>query len=243
MMNPAKFRRCTSTIEAARLPRFRSDRCLNPLLWRRCTRRPPLEVSRAYFPDRETIDEGRLRTSDGGPRVGRLITLAAALARSLTHSLTRSLTRSLTHSLGLLFVSLAESMSILDRHRELFAKFATPGNALTRDGLSAIMQSVGSEVVPLNWLTDEDIDGAMNAYDLNHDGLISQEEFEQMAKDNVFLLRSLNEYRQIFDSLDTGKNNLIGPTEMYRYFEDQKCGDGYVLHRSWRMVEKGAQVI
>ena len=115
-------------------------------------------------------------------------------------------------------------MSILDRHRELFAKFATPGNALTRDGLSAIMQSVGSEVVPLNWLTDEDINGAMNAYDLNHDGLISQEEFEQMAKDNVFLLRSLNEYRQIFDSLDTGKNNLIGPTEMYRYFEDQKCG-------------------
>ncbi len=122
--------------------------------------------------------------------------------------------------------SLAESTTILDRHRQLFAKFATPDNVLTRDGLSAIMQSVGSEVVPLNWLTDEDIDGAMEAYDLNRDGMISQEEFEQMAKDNVFLLRSLNEYRQIFDSLDTGKNNLIGPTEMYRYFEDQKCGDG-----------------
>ncbi len=117
-------------------------------------------------------------------------------------------------------------MSILDRHRQLFAKFATPDNVLTRDGLSAIMQSVGSEVVPLNWLTDEDIDGAMEAYDLNRDGMISQEEFEQMANDNVFLLRSLGEYRQIFDSLDTRKNNLIGPTEMYRYFEDQKCGDG-----------------
>lgn len=118
-------------------------------------------------------------------------------------------------------------MSILDRHRQLFAKFATPDNVLTRDGLSAIMQSVGSEVVPLNWLTDEDIDGAMEAYDLNRDGMISQEEFEQMANDNVFLLRSLGEYRQIFDSLNTGEEQLDrsdGDVSVFRGSEVRRRG-------------------
>jgi Ca2+-binding EF-hand superfamily protein/thiol-disulfide isomerase/thioredoxin len=159
---------------------------------------------------------GSRKQGDGLPRCSSFSTYLPSFNHCLVHWF--------IHSLTPVFPS--ESMSILDRHRQLFAEFATPDNVLDRDGLRAIMQSVGSEVVPLNWLTDEDIDAAMEAYDSNRDGVISREEFEQMAKDNVFLLRSLSEYRQIFDSLDTGKNNLIGPTEMYRYFEDQKCGDG-----------------
>ena len=109
-------------------------------------------VGRAYFPDRETIDD--------------------------------------------------DSSAILDRHLALFDEYASDGT-LTRDALRTVMQSVGTEVVPMNWLTDQDIDAAMDAYDKNGDGVISREEFQAMAKDNVFLLRSLADYREIFDRLDT----------------------------------------
>ena len=95
-----------------------------------------------------------------------------------------------------------DSSAILDRHLALFDEYASDGT-LTRDALRTVMQSVGTEVVPMNWLTDQDIDAAMDAYDKNGDGVISREEFQAMAKDNVFLLRSLADYREIFDRLDT----------------------------------------
>ena len=132
-----------------------------------------------------------------------------------------------------------QSTSILDRHLALFAQCANTDGNLDRNGLRTVLQSVGSEVVPTDWLTDADVDAAMDAYDSNKDGVISVKEFEAMAKDNVFLLRSLNEYRQIFDRLDTGRNGLIGPTELYRYFEDQRCGDGVgSFERVERLLKK-----
>ena len=119
-------------------------------------------VGRAYFPDRETVDD--------------------------------------------------DSSAILDRHLALFDEYASDGT-LTRDALRTVMQSVGTEVVPMDWLTDQDIDAAMDAYDKNGDGVISREEFQAMAKDNVFLLRSLADYREIFDRLDTVRVDFMGAAD------------------------------
>jgi Ca2+-binding EF-hand superfamily protein len=132
-----------------------------------------------------------------------------------------------------------DALEILSAQLALFDQLKTPSGALDRAGLRTVMQSVGSEIVPMNWLTDEDIDAAMDAYDTDKDGVISREEFQRMAQDNVFLLRSLQDYRRIFEALDTGGNGSIGPTELYRYFEESKCDDGVgSFERVERLIRK-----
>jgi Ca2+-binding EF-hand superfamily protein/thiol-disulfide isomerase/thioredoxin len=122
---------------------------------------------------------------------------------------------------------------------KLFDGAKNRDGVLSREGLRTVMQSVGSEQAPMDWLTDQDIDAALDAYDMDKDGYIDREEFLRMAQDNVFLTRALLDYRRIFDSLDTGGNGEIGPTELYRYFEEQCCDDGVdSFDRVTRVVRK-----
>eukprot|EP00889_Picochlorum_renovo_P000996 jgi/Picre1/28026/NNA_000987.t1 len=68
--------------------------------------------------------------------------------------------------------------------------------------------------------------------DANGDGVLNKEELravlesvgkglrhlKKLVSDNVFLTMALEDYRRLFDALDTGGNGTVGPTELYQFF-------------------------
>lgn len=115
------------------------------------------------------------------------------------------------------------SLDILERHLEMFQRADTDKNGvLDKDELRAVLESVGDGTESLDgitWLTDDDLESILRQYDSDGNGVIDQEEFRKLAQDNVFLTRALKEYKAMFDALDTGGNGVIGPTELYQFFE------------------------
>lgn len=79
---------------------------------------------------------------------------------------------------------------------------------------------LGTESVPLKWLTDDDLDQIMEQYDENNDGFISFEEFKVLAQDKVFLSAALSEYKAAFSAIDSNNNGRIGPTELLSLFRN-----------------------
>lgn len=117
------------------------------------------------------------------------------------------------------------SLDIIDRHLEMFQRADRDKNGvLDRDELRMVLESVGDgkEALDVPWLTDDDLETILSQYDDDNDGVIDEEEFRKLAQDNVFLTRALREYKAMFDALDTGKNGVIGPTELYQFFEKNK---------------------
>ncbi|KAI8112131.1 hypothetical protein M9434_003455 [Picochlorum sp. BPE23] len=113
------------------------------------------------------------------------------------------------------------SARIIDRHMELFAKADANGDGvLNKEELRAVLESVGegSEAVEFSWLTEDDLNAIFNQYDVDGNGLIDIDEFKKLVSDNVFLTMALEDYRRLFDALDTGGNGTVGPTELYQFF-------------------------
>lgn len=114
------------------------------------------------------------------------------------------------------------SARIIDRHMELFAKADANGDGvLNKEELRSVLESVGegSEAVEFSWLTEDDLDAIFNQYDVDRNGLIDLDEFKKLVSDNVFLTMALEDYKRLFDALDTGGNGTLSPTELYQFFD------------------------
>jgi len=114
-----------------------------------------------------------------------------------------------------------DTVRLMDRLTDTFKSADTNGDGvLSRDELRSVLERVGSgtEPVPMQWMTDEDLDQIFQTYDANGDGVISYEEFQALAQDKVFLTKALAEYREAFRSFDTGGNGKISPTELCALF-------------------------
>lgn len=114
------------------------------------------------------------------------------------------------------------SSAIIEKHLEMFQNADVDKNGvLSKDELRKVLESVGdgTEAVDVPWLTDDDLESILSQYDSDQNGVIDQEEFTRLAQDNVFLTRALQDYKRMFDALDTGKNGTIGPRELYQFLE------------------------
>jgi len=117
----------------------------------------------------------------------------------------------------------ADSQAILEKFNTMFQRADANGDGvLSKEELRIVLESVGNgdESIDMHWMTDDDLDGIMRQYDTNADGVISFEEFQYLAQDNVFLSLALADYKRAFNAIDKGRNGKIGPTELFQLFQD-----------------------
>ncbi|EFJ46357.1 hypothetical protein VOLCADRAFT_105559 [Volvox carteri f. nagariensis] len=92
---------------------------------------------------------------------------------------------------------------------------------IDREELRNLLESMESGEVYLlsqHWLPEEELDAVMQTYDTNKDGVISFEEFKQIAYDGILLEGALSEYESAFKAVDKSGNGTIGATELGQLF-------------------------
>ncbi|GLI63445.1 hypothetical protein VaNZ11_006417, partial [Volvox africanus] len=92
---------------------------------------------------------------------------------------------------------------------------------IDREELRNLLESMESGEVYLlsqHWLPEEELDLVMATYDTNKDGVISFEEFKQIAYDGILLEGTLAEYEGAFKAVDKSGNGTIGATELGQLF-------------------------
>lgn len=93
-----------------------------------------------------------------------------------------------------------------------------------RDQLRNLLQSVDSGRTSLllteHWLSEDELDSIMEAYDADKSGTINFEEFTRMVTDGLLLDGLLTEYEDAFHAVDRTGNGTIGAMELSELFKN-----------------------
>lgn len=113
-----------------------------------------------------------------------------------------------------------------ERERSLVQKFRQAdkdGNGvIDRSELATLLSSFedGAEEAKEAWLTDEEVDKILKAYDEDGNGTLEFAQFKNLAKDGVLLHGTIQQYSEAFDKVDSDGDGKITAEQLATMFGD-----------------------